>query len=532
MQTGSFTPVQVIEQLDLILASELFNNSTVLSQFLRFVVEETLAGQGKQLKEYTIGVKVLSKKSDFQPQTDPIVRIHAGRLRRTLVQYYAGAGSQDPIIISIPKGAYVPAFSGPDLVQPVPVISHDPEIVIRKKTTVAVLPFRNNSIDTGAVFFADGLGDQISTELAVYPELSVVSYYSCRSIADKITDIKEAGLWLDAKYILTGTIQLDKTRLRVRVQLVLSETREQLWTGSFEGKTTMQEYFEIQDEIVRKVVAQTAGHFGAIFRDSSRVPAKKNIDDFKVFDAIFWYYHFVSEQNEEIYHKALAAMRYSVHADPDYALGWAVLGEIYVGGYFMGYDKGIVADLLEEATMCGRKSLKIDVNCQHAYQTLGLAYLFQQNKQETLKVINDWLKLKQGAAGIMGGMGFCLICCGEYEKGIKMMEESIQLNPYYQWWFNGGFSFYHYKKEAFDDAIYWAEKMNLPHVPWESLVKTAAFVELDKMEEARHCEALLQERFPFLNELLEPYLNAFIQDKALTNKIKRAILKARDSNGQ
>ena len=75
-------------QLQKIISDPIFAVSNILRRFLSFIVEETLAGHSNQLKEYTIGVKVLNKPTDFQPQKDAIVRIHAGRLRRALSHYY------------------------------------------------------------------------------------------------------------------------------------------------------------------------------------------------------------------------------------------------------------------------------------------------------------------------------------------------------------------------------------------------------------------------------------------------------------
>ena len=69
-----------------------------------------MEGKGDELKEYTIAVHALKKESDFNPQLDSIVRIHAGRLRRALKEYYYEEGSADQIIIHIPKGSYIPAF--------------------------------------------------------------------------------------------------------------------------------------------------------------------------------------------------------------------------------------------------------------------------------------------------------------------------------------------------------------------------------------------------------------------------------------
>src|SRR5690349_4457092 len=101
---------EIVGQLDRILSSPQISGSAVLSDFLRFIVHEEIDGRGDELKEYTIGVNALRRNVDFNPQIDSIVRIHAGRLRRAVKEYYYEMGTGDPIMISIPKGSYQPAF--------------------------------------------------------------------------------------------------------------------------------------------------------------------------------------------------------------------------------------------------------------------------------------------------------------------------------------------------------------------------------------------------------------------------------------
>src|SRR5450755_3600522 len=101
---------EIREQLNRILSSAAFKNSRVLSGFLKFVTDETLAGKEMEIKEYSIGIRVLTRNSDFNPQLDSIVRIHAGRLRRALKEYYYECGRTDLILIEIPKGSYIPIF--------------------------------------------------------------------------------------------------------------------------------------------------------------------------------------------------------------------------------------------------------------------------------------------------------------------------------------------------------------------------------------------------------------------------------------
>lgn len=106
----------VTGQLQRVLASAAFVNAPILSRFLRYVVERSLACDGCALKEYTLGVEVFGRGPDFDPRIDTIVRTHARRLRARLGDYYRGAGRGDPILIEVPKGHYVPvvrALCGP-----------------------------------------------------------------------------------------------------------------------------------------------------------------------------------------------------------------------------------------------------------------------------------------------------------------------------------------------------------------------------------------------------------------------------------
>ena len=100
----------VLEQLERVLGSEAFRRSERSSALLRYVVEQTLAGAADQLKEYTVGVEALGRGSSFDPRTDPVVRAEASRLRDRLQRYYDTDGRSDPVVLSLPKGSYVPRF--------------------------------------------------------------------------------------------------------------------------------------------------------------------------------------------------------------------------------------------------------------------------------------------------------------------------------------------------------------------------------------------------------------------------------------
>src|SRR5262249_3763689 len=102
--------IAIRAQLAKILSSPVFVNSPRMTRFLRFVVETTLEGNGARIKEYVIALEVFEKSDAYDPQADSTVRTEASKLRARLLRYYETDGHQDPVVISIPKGSYVPAF--------------------------------------------------------------------------------------------------------------------------------------------------------------------------------------------------------------------------------------------------------------------------------------------------------------------------------------------------------------------------------------------------------------------------------------
>lgn len=97
-------------QMQRILHSAAFRNARTLQQLLRFLVAQAYGPEADMLKEYTIGVGAFSRPQNFDPKIDPIVRVQTHRLRQKLREYYESEGRNDPVLIEIPKGNYLPTF--------------------------------------------------------------------------------------------------------------------------------------------------------------------------------------------------------------------------------------------------------------------------------------------------------------------------------------------------------------------------------------------------------------------------------------
>ncbi len=98
-------------QIDLILASRSFRSAPLLQKFLEFITVESLNGRQEELSEYAIATQVFGRPQHFDPAADTIVRTQAYRLRTKLKEYYGNEGKSEPLIVEVPKGRYIPAFS-------------------------------------------------------------------------------------------------------------------------------------------------------------------------------------------------------------------------------------------------------------------------------------------------------------------------------------------------------------------------------------------------------------------------------------
>ena len=124
-ELDSVTDEAVAAELERLLSSSVFRTSERLSRFLKFVVAQHLAGNASQIKESVLAVEIFDRQPSYDSRVDSLVRVEARRVREKLEKYYADEGRNDPVIVTLPKGAYVPAFAlrakeTPPVTQPAP----------------------------------------------------------------------------------------------------------------------------------------------------------------------------------------------------------------------------------------------------------------------------------------------------------------------------------------------------------------------------------------------------------------------------
>src|SRR5437870_13229933 len=201
--------------LSVLLSSTAFAQADRLKRFLRYVVEETVAGRGEGLKEYSIGVEVFDREASFDPRTDPIVRVQARRLRARLTRYYEEEGRLEEMRIELPKGSYAPLFHR----RGAPTLKRTVATALASRNTITVLPFADRSPNGDMAYFCEGISEEIINALAKLQQVRVVA-------APKNGEVTAA----QAATIITGSVRKSGNELRITVQFVDSANGSYLWS--------------------------------------------------------------------------------------------------------------------------------------------------------------------------------------------------------------------------------------------------------------------------------------------------------------
>jgi tetratricopeptide (TPR) repeat protein len=270
----------------------------------------------------------------------------------------------------------------------------------------------------------------------------------------------------------------------------------------------------VQEEIINLIAASLGGYYGVIYRDV--IDACRAHGDCNAFSAIVWFDQFLKKLDRETFDKATVSLEEAVKKDPEYALAWAVLSEIYSMGVMMGYRR--LGDQTETAISMANKAVKLDPSSQHAYQALACAYFLTRDKMKVISACDKCIALNTRAVTFSARIGIFLIYAGEYERGVKILRESLELNPFSPLP-SVAFSLYHFQRSEFLESWNWAEKADMPLIPWFSLIKAASMAQLGKFDHAKREIEILLITKPDITVLGRTYISSFVLDEELVDNI-------------
>jgi TolB-like protein len=469
------------KELQLLLRYEEVKNSPLLARFLEFVVEKKLSGQDDEIKEYTIGVKALGKPKDFNPQLDASVRIHAGRLRRILLDYYSGPGKNDEVVIGIPKGTYVPVFENHTADKTAGAVhshnglkqterNHAIEHHATTKPILAVLPFHNLSSDDTKDYFVKGIGEQLSTDFARFQNISVISYYSTDKAGFGLQDLQDMKKSVNIDYVLTGSVRFINELVRLNIQLIDAQTGQIVFADTY-SKHLTENIFEIQEEIAGEILDIVAGDNGVIIMNKPQPGTNIINENFSVQEAIYSYFNYTSEFENQKFASTLYSLEKAVNAEPENALASALLASMYMYDYSTKKEHDYW--LLQKALELSLSAVRSDPNCQHAQKALAWALLLSDKKEKSLEVIHQCIRLNPKGASAIALMALAYICQGEYTEGYKWLLETTHLTPVMHAGAKFGYCLYYFHMGDYEESLRWLDRLSHVQTPLFLLIHVA-----------------------------------------------------------
>lgn len=248
---------QVRAELNRVLSSAHFDASERNRRFIGYVVEETLMGRGDRIKAYTIATVVFGRDDSFDPTLDPVVRMEARRLRRSLERFYLVEGEDGPLRITLPKGGYVPQFqpAGVMDLHGEPVRTDGPRFSFRGPS-VFVSAFELEYSHRRDVSFCDGLARQIVIALSRFPELTIFMPRPATGF-DPHSGLVPSTSEFD--FFLAGNVVAGEEVLKVKTTLLDARTGRVVRAETFVGDTAAHDLLDERDRIADDIARQLSG---------------------------------------------------------------------------------------------------------------------------------------------------------------------------------------------------------------------------------------------------------------------------------
>lgn len=526
-------------ELERILASRCFQQAGRASHFLRFVVEQTLAGGGQRLKGYTIGVEVFGRPADFDAQSDALVRVEAGRLRRRLVEYYASEGARDPVRIDLPRGSYaveyravalngtpvspaspvaaaaaIPSASGPLpwrrvaaalaalLVAAVGLVvwqlvalrdvTRELEALDEPQPTewprIVVAPFENLGADPALDVIAASMTEEIMLRLDQLDLFVVASQASWYGTSDEKTHDLRAG----SGYLLTGSVRGTPIEARITVRLIESASGAQLWAAAYDEPRAIEQLPALQEQVARDVAA-IAAPYGPIF-EAELARARRSAQAPILRDCLATYYDFRRRMASEAHEGALACFRSVSSRQPTVPQAWSGQAMVHVDQYASTFSR-TGDEALAAARAAAEKALALDRNDFLANLALTRVQFFDGNPafRET---IERTLQLRPSSSQALAQGGFLLVLNGDSAAGLPLVHKAQAISKTPLGLYNLAYAVTYLRERQFNEALTAVQKVAVPNWVLAQAVTAAAAAHSGRHDVARSAAQRLRDLYP------------------------------------
>lgn len=538
------------EQLARILASDDFEMRERVRKFLIYVVEEAISGRGDRIKALSVAIEVLGRDETFDPQNDPIVRMEARRLRRALERYYLTSGRDDPVIIDIPKGTYVPIFSYRDeksskgrtqkgagqlrnyrawltrrLLARTTLFSfmvfagagtliwiatcagscldgfslsladNDSRASARGIPKILVVPFQDLGGNQSGLL-ATGLTEDMITRLSRFKELAVMGRETSWMISPAPDSI-EAGQKLGPDYILTGGVQGLGNKARISTRLLDAREGTVMWAQSNDINLDIADLFTAQEKIVDATVTVIAQPYGILYTTEKRRSGNLGAESVGAYECVLQFYNYRTILSEKQHALTRDCLEGVVKSSPNFATAWGMLAYIYLDEYRFHYNtEADFSSSFDRSTDAAERAIRLEPDNVRANQALMTVLFFKHDINAALEVGEAALKLNPNDTELLAEFGTRLAIGRDWAQGEKLIRQALERNPGHSGYYHTMLALTAAMLQDYDQALKEIELAGLNSFSMFHAIALGIFGRFGMKEEALQARQRLEALYP------------------------------------
>lgn len=360
----------------------------------------------------------------------------------------------------------------------------DPAVMRGQKASIAVLPFDTIGEDAFMGRLAQGITQDIVTDLARFREFDVIGHNSTAALGP-VKDIKALGQQLDVRYVLTGSIQHNGDRLRIAAQLVDARTGAHVWTDRWDK--TVEDVFEVQTELSQRVTAKLSGVAGMIVTADREAARRKRPTDLDAYDLYLIAVEAKQRETREGIEECFTLLGRALKMDPAFARAWALLGHCHAFSMRWAEDWDAAYARYLDAE---RRAVELDPLDADAHAGFAMALALGGDLRQGEAEFDKALGLNPNSADVLTRFAYWAVSFGRAEEGAEAAARAVRLDPGAPPWAlrfqSAGLAY----GKRYDEAIEVRQKVPKAMFTDSDYIELAGFlVEAGRIGEARQLAA-------------------------------------------
>jgi len=329
------------------------------------------------------------------------------------IQTIPGYGYRFVAPVTLPEADAPPAVS--------PISNGD--AASRPRLSLVVLPFANLGEDRQQQYFADGITEDLTTDLSRIEDMFVISRNTAFTYRNRAVDTKQIGRELGVRYVLEGSVQRSGSHVRVNTQLIDADADAQLWAERFDRD--LSDLLELQDEITTAIAGAIEPELLQFERNRVASQPQHSQDAYEFYQRGLWYYYrYVKEDSIE----AQAYFRRALAIDPNYPQATAALAMALCYAAFLGWAEDAERNYVEAYELAER-AVSLDDRYPAARFALGAACMWMRRSDRAIAEFQEAINLNPSYAAAHVLLGQMYLYRGRAEEAITLTERGIRLSP-------------------------------------------------------------------------------------------------------